>query len=95
MREDILLVTATVYDDATHLAYSIAREDGLTPIHYCPASREAWGYLQHTLPDSGGLAADHRLRICVIDRRPGTRATSRSQGISRTSRFAAPVGVFE
>ena len=83
--ENTLLVTATAFDDRTMLSYSIHKgwDDSFTEIQQCEATAQAWWYLTRYLPehcyDIGAV------RICVIDRRPGTRATSRCCGHSLTS----------
>jgi ABC-type transport system substrate-binding protein len=79
-----LLITATAFDDRTCLSYSFHYDDRegdqFSPIQQCDADHVAWAYLLHWLPESMYDA----VRIAVIDRRPGTRATSRCCGHSLT-----------
>jgi len=78
-----LLITATAFDDRTMLAYSVhhGHDGSLPPLHTCEATPDAWAYLTSVLPDAYRIDAT---RIAVIDRRPGTRATSRCAGHSLT-----------
>ena len=79
-----LLVTATIYDHDAQLAYSVHNPQApnpFGPVHQTTATAEAWGYLLHTLP--GAYPVDS-FKVAVIDRRPGTRANSRSRGIALT-----------
>lgn len=81
-----LLITATVFDDRTWLAYSFHFADRpgqpFSPTHQCEAGVTAWAYVTRTLFQAYGYEA---VRVSVIDRRPGTRATSRSGGHSLTA----------
>lgn len=79
-----LLITATVFDDVTKLAYSVHNsqvEPAFGPIHQCDATRDAWAYLTQTLPFAYPIDA---MRISVI-RRLGNRAVSHCCGHSLTS----------
>jgi len=78
-----LLITATAFDDRTCLAYSLhySETNNFTPIHQCDATADAWAYLVDCLP---AVNPYHAIRLAVIDRRPGTRATSRCCGHSLT-----------
>jgi hypothetical protein len=78
-----MLITATIFDDGPKLAYSVhnSQTDSFSPIHQCDATADAWGYLTMQLPGAYPIDA---YRISVIDRRPGTRATSRCCGHSLT-----------
>lgn len=78
-----LLVTATVFDDRTILAYSLHfQDDSFSRIHECPASADGWDFLTRHVCHSYGVT---RIRVAAIDRRPGTRATSRCCGHSMTA----------
>jgi hypothetical protein len=79
-----LLISATVFEDQTRIAYSLHDADragsgAFSPISQCEATEDAWAYLTGTLPDAIGIDA---VRISVIDRRPGARATSRAAGVA-------------
>jgi hypothetical protein len=84
MDQTTLCITATVFDDATRLAYSVLTPDTFSPIHQCEATEQAWWYLLDYLPATY-LPADYAVRLAVIDRRPGTVATSRSLGTALTT----------